>query len=44
MYVAEQFAITTTDALAERLGPLDVVVANAGIARSGTAAEAAGWA
>lgn len=31
-----------TDALAERLGPLDVVVANAGIARSGTAAEAAG--
>ncbi|WP_126976460.1 SDR family NAD(P)-dependent oxidoreductase [Frigidibacter oleivorans] len=29
-------------ALAERLGPLDVVVANAGIARSGTAAEAAG--
>lgn len=31
-----------TTALAERLGPLDVVVANAGIARSGTAAEKAG--
>lgn len=31
-----------TEALAARLGPLDVVVANAGIARSGTAAEAAG--
>lgn len=30
-----------TDALAAKLGPLDVVVANAGIARSGTAAEAA---
>lgn len=29
-------------ALAGRLGPLDVVVANAGIARAGTAAEAAG--
>jgi NAD(P)-dependent dehydrogenase (short-subunit alcohol dehydrogenase family) len=29
-------------ALAARLGPLDVVVANAGIARSGTAAELAG--
>lgn len=31
-----------TDALAAQLGPLDVVVANAGIARSGTAAELAG--
>lgn len=31
-----------TNALAERLGPLDVAVANAGIARSGTAAEVAG--
>lgn len=31
-----------TDALAAQLGPLDVVVANAGIARSGTAAEMAG--
>ena len=31
-----------TDALAARMGPLDVVVANAGIARSGTAAELAG--
>ncbi|HRK42628.1 MAG TPA: SDR family oxidoreductase [Gemmobacter sp.] len=30
------------DALAAKLGPLDVVVANAGIARSGTAAELAG--
>ena len=30
------------DALATKLGPLDVVVANAGIARSGTAAELAG--
>lgn len=30
------------DALAAQLGPLDVVVANAGIARSGTAAELAG--
>lgn len=30
-----------TDALAAKLGPLDVVVANAGIARSGTAAETA---
>lgn len=29
-----------TDALAEQLGPLDVVLANAGIARSGTPAEA----
>ena len=31
-----------SDALAAQLGPLDVVVANAGIARSGTAAELAG--
>lgn len=31
-----------TEELATKLGPLDVVVANAGIARSGTAAELAG--
>jgi NAD(P)-dependent dehydrogenase (short-subunit alcohol dehydrogenase family) len=41
---AEWHALDVTDsaatvALAERLGPLDVVVANAGIARSGEAAE-----
>lgn len=41
-YVLDVTDSAASDALAAQLGPLDVAVANAGIARSGTAAELAG--